>query len=67
MTGAVDPGAYVVRSTEATPGGNVVVTVVDMAGTVSHVTVPRSVSLSEILDPVIRHHVTVIRQNVRRW
>lgn len=53
----IDPGAYVVRSTETARDGRVTYTVVDMAGRISKVTIPRALTLTELADPVIRHHV----------
>lgn len=54
---ANDPGAYVVRATDAAPDGRVVYTVVDMNGRVSKVTIPRHLTLTELADPIIRTHI----------
>lgn len=51
------PGAYVIRSTRRTFDGRVCYTVVDMAGRVSNVTLPHELTVTELADPVIRHHV----------
>ena len=53
----IDPGAYVLRSTATAPDGRVVYTVVDMNGRVSHVTLPHELTLTELVDPIIRAHV----------
>lgn len=58
---AVDPGAYVLRSTARAPDGRVVYTVVDLNGRVSHVTIPHSLTLTELVDPIIRAHVAGAR------
>lgn len=54
---SVDPGAYVLRSTTTAPDGRVVYTVVDMNGRVSSVTIPHELTLTEHVDPIIRHHI----------
>lgn len=54
---SVDPGAYVVRSTTTAPDGRIVYTVVDMNGRVSSVTIDHALTLTELVDPIIRHHV----------
>lgn len=54
---SVDPGAYVVRSTATAPDGRVVYTVVDMNGRVSSVTIDHALTLTELVDPIIRHHI----------
>lgn len=51
------PGAYVIRETRRTFDGRACYTVVDMAGRVSNVTLARELTLTELADPVIRHHV----------
>lgn len=58
-----DPGAYVVRTIDRARDGRVTYTVVDMAGRVSKVTIPHALTLTELADPVIRHH---IETNARR-
>lgn len=63
VAGPGDPGAYVVRSTDRARDGRVTYTVVDMAGRISKVTIPRALTLTELADPVIRHHV---ERNARR-
>lgn len=54
----IDPGAYVLRSTKVAPDGRVVYTVVDMNGRVSNVTIPHNLTLTEHVDPIIRHHIS---------
>ena len=53
----IDPGAYVVRSTKTALDGRVVYAIVDMNGRVSHVTIPHELTLTELVDPILRHHV----------
>jgi len=53
-----DPGAYVTRETRAAPSGRATHTIVDMAGRVLHVTVPRNLGATEHLDLVLRHAVS---------
>lgn len=52
-----DPGAYVLRSTATAPDGRIVYTVVDMDGRVSSLTISHELTLSELVDPIIRHHI----------
>jgi hypothetical protein len=60
------PGAYIVRSIEPAWDGRVIYTVVDMAGTVTQVTLPRRLTLTEDADAVLRHHVARRHRRVRR-
>lgn len=53
----IDPGAYVVRSTDTAPDGRVAYTVVDMDGRVSRVIIPRHLTLTETVDSIIRQHI----------
>lgn len=61
-----DPGAYVVRSIRPALDGRVHYEIVDMAGRVSRVTVPRSLTLTEHVDPVLRYHVASRPTSERR-
>jgi len=51
----VSETGYVVRSTRATPDGRVSYELVDLAGAVVHVTLPRHLTLTEWAHPVIVH------------
>lgn len=60
------PGDYVVRETRTAPSGLVVYTLVDLAGNVSHVSLPKHLTVSEWADPVLRHHVSSRSSQGRR-